>query len=111
MTSGIQRPSGPSGPGGPEGPDGPDEPEVAGPATAQLDGRIAQLADAVQSGAMQPNEALAELIDGAISPDMDPELATELREVMRELMDHDPYLAGLARDVGVVPPEPGVTDE
>lgn len=117
MTSGIQRPSGPGGPSGPSGPDessgsdGPAEVEVLQPGTSQLDGRISELAAQVQAGAMQPDEALAALIDGAITPDMDPELASELREVMHDLMTSDPYLSGLARELGAPPPEPGAIDE
>jgi len=120
MTSGIQRPSGsgPAGPAGPSGPDGSDGPEVSlspagigGAEAAKVEGRIAQMAEAMQAGSMRPEDALAELLDGAVGDDLDPELASELREMMHELIANDPYLASLAREVGAMPGEPGASDE
>ncbi len=125
MTSGIQRPSGgsPAGPSGPTGPDDPDGPDgldglerpdasaAADPSRGVSDAQIAQLAAALQSGSMRTEDALAALIDGAVGTEADPELATELRALMQELVATDPYLAGLARELGAVPAEPGAIDE
>ena len=119
MTSGIQRPSGgspagPSGPTGPDDPNGPDRPDAsaaADPSRGTSDAQIAQLAAALQSGSMRTEDALTALIDGAVGTEADPELATELRALMQELVATDPYLAGLARELGAVPAEPGAIDE
>lgn len=110
MTSGIQRPSG-GGPAGPAGPSGPDDPDdVAGAAPAKVEGRLAELAAGLDRGTMRAEDVLSELIEGAVGPETDPEIAAELRSLMQDLIANDPYLAGLAREVGAAV-EPGAGDE
>lgn len=105
MTS-IQRPGGPAGPGGPGGPDEPDA--LTGPdASAAATGGdpTAALASAIDSGQLAPGDALAQMIDSTVAG-LPPEQAAELRAMLAEAMRDDPYLAGLARDLGA-PADPG----
>lgn len=99
MTS-IQRPGGPTGPGGPSGPDDPDA--LTGPTTASDAApadRAAALAAALDAGQLPPDAALAQLVDDAVAG-LPPEEAAELRGLLADALASDPYLAGLARDLG-----------
>ncbi|MEZ4402359.1 MAG: hypothetical protein R3B06_20205 [Kofleriaceae bacterium] len=112
MTS-ISRPGGPPGPTGPTGPDGADALDradaaadggaVAGAGAAGTTtggDAIAQLARAVDSGAVAPEAAIDQLIDQAVAG-LPADQAAEVRAAMTDALAHDPYLAGLARELGV----------
>lgn len=113
MTS-ITRPGGPTGPDGPSGPDslgGPDGPgasteltQATSTATGAAD-PMADLAAALDRGAVAPREALQQLIDASVEG-LPADQADELRAAMAELLAEDPYLRGLASDLGV-PADPG----
>jgi hypothetical protein len=99
MTS-IQRPGGPAGPGGPSGPDDPDA--LSGPTTTSAAGpsdRAAELAAALDAGQLPPDAALAQLVDDAVAG-LPADEAAELRALLADAMAADPYLAGLARELG-----------
>lgn len=99
MTS-IQRPGGPAGPGGPSGPDDPDA--LTGPTTAgdaAPTDRAAELAAALDAGQLPPDAALAQLVDDAVAG-LPADEAAELRALLADALASDPYLAGLARDLG-----------
>lgn len=113
MTS-ITRPGGPTGPDGPAGPDGPTGPDGPGASTeltqagstgAAASDPIADLAAALDRGAVAPREALQQLVDASVAG-LPPDQADELRAAMAELLAEDPYLRGLAGELGV-PADPG----
>lgn len=116
MTTGIK---GPTGPGGPTGPLGPEDvgdtgsADAAGAATrtdgaAAADPMVALAAD-LDAGRISPDEALARLLDDGLGPELDPAQRAELEGLFADLLATDPYLAGLARDLGAGPVggEPG----
>jgi hypothetical protein len=122
MSSGIDRPGGPGGPSGtgsPTGPAGADDPadvvraaggDRAGQAVgvggldraAGADPMVA-LAAELDAGRISPDQALARLLDEGLGADLDPAQRAELEELFSELLANDPYLAGLARDLGAAP--------
>jgi hypothetical protein len=112
---GIGGPKGPGGPGGPEGPDELDAPAGAdaatGPGAAGAIGRdagvegaagaagagdIDALAAEVAAGRLTPHEAIERLVDATAGPELGPAERAELREMLTELVAHDPYLGALA---------------
>jgi len=109
MTS-IQRPGGPTGPSAPTGTDASAGPGEAGAVATSSSGaagtdRAAELAAAVDAGALPPEQAIAQLIDDAVAG-LPPEEAAELRALMADFLGADPYLADLGRELGV-PADPG----
>jgi hypothetical protein len=109
MTIGISGPKGPGGPTGPVGADdvgGSDGPGATSGAERSQGAAAAQplhaLAAAVDSGQVSPEQALAQLVDQA-GGDLDPAARAELGDLLADLMANDPYLAGLARDLGAAP--------
>jgi hypothetical protein len=122
MTTGISGPGGPGGPRGPRGPagiDGPEGPagagEVAG-AGAALAAEVERLRAAREAGATPPtdlarlaadldagritgDQALAELIAG-LGVDLGDLDGAELRALVADLVEADPYLAQLAARLG-----------
>ncbi|MBA3538007.1 MAG: hypothetical protein H0T79_00110 [Deltaproteobacteria bacterium] len=98
---------GPKGPGGPEGPDGPDGPDAldgpdateatqgaTGIERSQLDASIASLAADIKAGRMTPREAIDRMVDDA-GADLGETERAELRELLTDLVENDPYLAAL----------------
>ena len=116
MTTAIKGPSGPGGPTGPVGTDDlPDADradqagragQTAGAAGAEragdVDPMIAVAAD-LDAGRISPDQALARLLDDGLGPDLDPAQRAELEGLFADLLATDPYLAGLARDLGAGP--------
>ena len=131
MSSGIQGPggaggpTGPGGPGGPAGVDGVDDVgdvgdagdvrDVAGARTDAARGAgaaggadpVVALAADLDAGRITPEQALARLLDDGLAGDVDPAQRAELEALFADLLANDPYLAGLARDVGAAPVDPG----
>jgi len=113
MTSGIGGPGGPSGPRGPGRPDGPDGPggvdgpgqplSIQTPAGAAGTGAIDRLAADLEAGRISPEEALTELMAEAIPEDMTGVERADLEALLGDLLASDPYLAGLAAQLGVKP--------
>jgi hypothetical protein len=111
MTS-ITRPGGPTGPTGPDASTELTEASSTTSATATAGAAdpaaadpMAALAAAVDRGAVAPREALQQLIDASVAG-LPADEADELRAEMAELLAEDPYLRGLASELGV-PAEPG----
>jgi hypothetical protein len=123
-TSGIHGPGGPPGPEGPGGPTGPagaddlddvDRAEsdrgVEGAGAAGIAGvdratgadPVVALAADLDAGRISPDEALARLLDEELGADLDPAQRSELEALFADLLANDPYLAGLARDLGAAP--------
>ncbi|HVV87245.1 MAG TPA: hypothetical protein VHE35_29595 [Kofleriaceae bacterium] len=59
-----------------------------------------KLATELDAGRITPEEALGRLLDEGLGDDLDPAHRAELESLFSELLANDPYLAGLARDVG-----------
>lgn len=111
MTSGIQGPGGPRGPGGAPGPGDATEVGGAGAAiAAEVErlraageagpvGDLAAIAADLDAGTITGDEAIARLIAGVggAAGDLD---AAELRALLADLVEADPYLAELARRLG-----------
>ncbi len=135
MTTGIKGPSGPGGPTGPAGAD--DLPDVdradragqavqagradqavgagqaagaSGPGSAAgasgADPMVALAAD-LDAGRVSPDDALARLLDEGLGADLEPGQRAELEALFADLLATDPYLAGLARDLGASPADDG----
>ena len=111
---------GPKGPGGPDGPSQIDDlddvageapigqargaPQVGGPSelgglsgpgeVTDL-GDIEALASEVAAGRLTPREAIDRLVDATAGPELGATERAELRELLSDLVAHDPYLAGL----------------
>ncbi|HEX4417383.1 MAG TPA: hypothetical protein VH165_05760 [Kofleriaceae bacterium] len=116
---------GPGGIGGPKGPSGPDgaseladsaqvsgqpatgdapvgRAHTAGPAGRAEGGTeagIEALAAEVAAGRLTPHEAtdhlIDRLVDATAGPELDPTERAELRELLTDLVAHDPHLGGL----------------
>lgn len=105
MTS-IQRPGGPTGPGGIDAAS--DVADTAPTTASQASGAampLADLAAAVDRGAVAAKDALAQLVEESVAG-LPPEEADALRADLAELFATDPYLSGLAGGLGV-PIDPG----
>lgn len=99
-------PSGPGGAGGPTGPDGPDGPDAADAArevdhadAASQTGDIDRLAAEVAAGRLTPREAIDQLVEATATPDLSPAERAELRQLMADLVENDPYFNGLANRI------------
>ena len=119
MTTGIK---GPTGPGGPTGPVGADDLSDSDHVdrTGQADGLggpdratgvdpgqpMRALAAQLDAGRVSPEQALAQLLDD-MAGELAPGERAELQGLFADLLANDPYLAGLARDLGAAPPEGG----
>jgi hypothetical protein len=105
---------GPGGIGGPRGPGGPDGPsqiddldDVASQApigeargappagNVSGTGGIEALAAEVAAGRLTPREAIDQLVEATAGPELDAAERAELRELLSDLVAHDPYLGGL----------------
>ena len=122
MTTGIKGPTGPGGPTGPVGADdltdsdhvdragqagglgGPDR--AAGVDPGQP---MRALASDLDAGRVSPEQALAQLLDD-MAGELEPGERAELQGLFSDLLANDPYLAGLARDLGAAPPDGGGDD-
>ena len=110
MTS-IQRPGGPTGPSsadalaGDAATDATATSAAATPTSGAAPDAVSSLAAAVDAGTITADAAVHQLIERSVAG-LPAEQAAELRAAMAELMADDPYLSGLARELGV-PPEPG----
>jgi hypothetical protein len=96
---------GPGGVGGPKGPDGPEGPseidDVAGDAPVEhaqgvntasgLDALAAEIA----AGRLTPREAIDRLVEATAGPGLDAAERAELRELLTDLVAHDPHLGAL----------------
>lgn len=114
MTSGIQGPGGPRGPGGLEGPGEVGATGAAGGAVAaeverlraageaEAVGDLAAIAAELDAGRITGDEAIARLIAGVGGAAGEPGSvdAAELRALLADLVEADPYLAELARRLG-----------
>jgi len=107
--SGPRGPSGPGGAGGPDGPDGPEGPDDVGGADeieAHASIERADLADAttdidrlaaeVAAGRLTPREAIDQLVESTATPELSAAERAELRQLMTDLIENDPYFTSLA---------------
>jgi len=119
---GIGGPKGPGGPDGPEGPDGPGDVDAADAgraadaargadavgrdagieqaAAAGRAGDVDALAAEIAAGRLTPHEAIERLVDAAAGPELGAAERAELRELLTDLVAHDPHLGALAGRVG-----------
>lgn len=107
---GIGGAGGAGGAGGPDGPDGPDDvdgPEGAdaadaadgaGTASAIAPGQLEALAAEIAAHKLTAQEAIEQMIDRA-GVGLAPQDRAELRELLVDLVENDPYLQSLARQV------------
>ncbi|MEZ4368642.1 MAG: hypothetical protein R2939_20550 [Kofleriaceae bacterium] len=63
-------------------------------------GALDALAAAVEAGAVSPQQALEQLLDERLAADLEPADRAELRAMILELAEADPYLAGLLGRLG-----------
>lgn len=106
---GIGGPKGPSGIGGPgevgDVGDVADVGEVAADAAVERaagaggTSDIAALSAEVAAGRLTAREAIDRLVDDAAGPDLGPAERAELREILTDLVENDPYLGSLARQL------------
>ena len=94
---GPSGPSGPGGPGGPDGPDGPDGLDELGPPIRTSD--IDILAKEVAAGRLSPREAIDKLVDATATPDLSTEERSELRELLSDLVENDPFFTNVTNRV------------
>ena len=103
---------GPGGIGGPKGPSGPEDVDGASPLdeAADVDGATAaeaasgtadidRLASEVAAGRLTPKQAIDQLVEATATPDLSPTERAELREMLADLVENDPYFGGLANRV------------
>lgn len=104
---GPRGPGGAGGPDGPEGPDGPDDVDEVGD-VGGADG----LAEAAQAGAAKLDALAADIASGKLTAreaidrmvaeaggDLPAAEQAELRELLTDLVENDPHLAALARQI------------
>jgi len=106
---GIGGPKGPSGPGGPGELDGAGEAGELGEVAAEAGverasgtagtSSIATLSAEVAAGRLTAREAIDRLVDEAAGPELGAAERAELREILTDLVENDPYLGSLARQV------------
>lgn len=112
--SSIGGPGGIGGPKGPSGPTGPDAPEdvhdvsdvsgaheaghVDAARAARAAGELEAMAADIAAGKLTPREAVDRLVDEIAGTDhLGAAERTELRELMMDLVENDPYLSSLVR--------------
>ncbi|HUS30525.1 MAG TPA: hypothetical protein VMZ53_18575 [Kofleriaceae bacterium] len=97
---------GPGGVGGPKGPDGPDdvddvadvgsETSVSSTTAAKAAGGLEAMASEIAAGRLTPREAVDKLVDEIAGTDqLGAGERAELRELLSDLVENDPYLASL----------------
>ena len=95
---------GPGGIGGPKGPSGPERPddvdELAGPEAAAPSPHLDAIAADLSAGKITAREAVDRLVDQIAGTDqLGPGERTELREILQDLVQNDPYLSALLKNV------------
>ena len=97
---------GPGGVGGPKGPDGPDDVDdvadvgsdssVSSATAAKAAGGLEAMASEIAAGRMTPREAVDKLVDEIAGTDqLGAGERAELRELLSDLVENDPYLQSL----------------
>ena len=94
---------GPKGPGGPEGPDDLDdvadvgtESSVSSTTAAKAAGGLEAMASEIAAGKLTPREAVDKIVDEIAGTDqLGATEQAELRELLGDLVENDPYLQSL----------------
>lgn len=97
---------GPGGVGGPKGPDGPDDVDevadvgtdssVSSATAAKAAGGLEAMASEIAAGRLTPREAVDKLVDEIAGTDqLGAGERAELRELLSDLVENDPYLQSL----------------
>lgn len=97
---------GPGGVGGPKGPDGPDdlddvadvgtESSVSSTTAAKAAGGLEAMASEIAAGKLTPREAVDKIVDEIAGTDqLGAGERAELRELLSDLVENDPYLQSL----------------
>ena len=106
---GAGGPGGVGGPKGPGGPDGPDDVDDAGDVAdvgtdssvssttaAKAAGGLEAMASEIAAGKLTPREAVDKIVDEIAGTDqLGASERAELRELLSDLVENDPYLASL----------------
>ena len=101
---------GPGGVGGPKGPDGPDDVDdvaevgtdsnVSSATAAKAAGGLEAMASEIAAGRLTPREAVDKIVDEIAGTDqLGAGERAELRELLSDLVENDPYLQSLVSRV------------